>query len=49
MEGTGSKHVKKEFEAFLRAKMDEILNLAADRVLDKVVDRVMGEEEDGQF
>jgi hypothetical protein len=40
---------KKEFEAFLRAKADEIADLATDRVLDVVVGRVMGEEEDGQF
>jgi hypothetical protein len=39
----------REFEAFLRAKADEISNLAADRLLDEVVDRVMGEEEDGQL
>jgi hypothetical protein len=37
---------KKEFEAFLRAKADEIADLASDRVLDEVVGRVMGEEED---
>jgi hypothetical protein len=36
----------KEFEAFLRAKADEIADLASDRVLDEVVGRVMGEEED---
>jgi hypothetical protein len=39
----------KEFEAFLRAKADEIADLASDRVLDEVVGRVMGEEEDRQF
>jgi hypothetical protein len=29
---------KKEFEAFLRAKANEIANLVADRVLDEVVE-----------
>jgi hypothetical protein len=38
---------KKEFEAFPRAKADEIADRATDRVLDEVVGRVMGEEEDG--
>jgi hypothetical protein len=42
-------NMTKEFEAFLRAKADEIADLATDRVLDEVVGTVMGEEEDGQF
>jgi hypothetical protein len=36
---------KKEFEVFLRAKADEIVNRAANRVLDEVVNKVMGEED----
>jgi hypothetical protein len=40
---------KKKFEAFLRAKENEIANLVADRVLDEVVGRVMGEEDVGQL
>jgi hypothetical protein len=40
---------KKEFGTFLRAKADEIANMAADRVLDEVANRVMGEEEVGQL
>jgi hypothetical protein len=39
---------KKEFEAFLRAKVEEILNKAANGVFEELVDIVMGEEEDGQ-
>jgi hypothetical protein len=41
-------NMTKEFEAILRAKADEISNMAADRVLDEVVHTVMGEEEDEQ-
>jgi hypothetical protein len=39
---------KVEFEAFLRAKANEILNKAAEGVLDELVDKVLGEEDNGQ-
>jgi hypothetical protein len=39
---------KVEFEAFLRAKANEILNKAAEGVLDELADKVLGEEDNGQ-
>jgi hypothetical protein len=39
---------KEEFEAFLRAKVGEILNQAADRVFEEVADWVLGEDEEEQ-
>jgi hypothetical protein len=39
---------KEEFEAFLRAKVGEILNQTADRVFEEVADWVLGEDEEEQ-
>jgi hypothetical protein len=39
---------EEEFEAFLRAKTDEITNKAADGVIVELADKLMGEEDDGQ-
>jgi hypothetical protein len=38
---------EEEFEAFLRAKADEITNKVADGVIEELADKV-GEEDDGQ-
>jgi hypothetical protein len=39
---------KEEFEAFLRAKANEIVNKVADGVFEEVANKVLGEEDEGQ-
>jgi hypothetical protein len=39
---------EEEFEVFLRKKVEEIVNKAADNLFDEIVDEVMGEKEEGQ-